>query len=241
MTIEIKNLRSFKLRNPTVIVGFPGTGLAGSIAASQLAENLKMDFVGYIKDPEFAPLASIHDYLPMPAARVHVSPQHNIILILSEMSIPVKSSQELAEKIYALAKEAGASQIISLGGISIKQDKTAVYVIASTKELTNELVKAKLGKPIKEGATTGVTGVLLTLGAIDKFPVVAILSEADPDYVDPLSAARALKSLQKHMGISISTAELEKDAQTMENGGLKEAQVKSKVPKKKFEGGSMYG
>src|SRR4030095_7124205 len=78
-----------KLRKPTVIMGFPGTGLVGSVAASAFFELLSMASGGYISTPEFAPLAAIHDYKPMPAARIHYSEKHNMIVIISEMTIPI--------------------------------------------------------------------------------------------------------------------------------------------------------
>ena len=102
--IEIHRIEAMKLKNPTIILGFPGTGLVGSVAASQLVDSLQLKFGGYITSPDFAPLAAIHDYMPLPAARIHFSEKHNMIVILSEMSIPVGSSMELADKIKYLLK-----------------------------------------------------------------------------------------------------------------------------------------
>lgn len=87
--IQIHQIGEIKGKEPSIVLGFPGTGLVGSVAASQLAEALKLEFVGYITSPDFAPLAAIHNYVPMPTARIHYSEKHNLVVILSEMSIPV--------------------------------------------------------------------------------------------------------------------------------------------------------
>ncbi|MFH0737124.1 MAG: PAC2 family protein [Candidatus Micrarchaeota archaeon] len=233
-----------KLKRPTVIMGFPGTGLVGSVAASQVVDSLGMAFGGYISSPEFAPLAAIHDYKPMPAARIHYSEKHNIIVILSEMTIPIGSSLQVAERIYDFARGVGASTIISLGGISLQDERKGVYVVSSDPGIVRDVISKKLAKPIKEGATTGVTGILLARGALEKFPITTILAESSEEYLDPKAATNVLKVLMKMTGIEISTARLEKEAEEFSKD-IKEAVLKSRIVKKKgpsaSEGGSMYG
>ncbi|MEM2908678.1 MAG: PAC2 family protein [Candidatus Bilamarchaeaceae archaeon] len=234
---KIANMK--RLQKPTMIVGFPGTGLVGSVAVAHLVDILKLDFGGYITSDEFAPLAAIHNYTPMPAARIHYSEKYNLVVILSEMSIPISTSNELANGIYSFARSLNARQIISLGGISLKEKEGEVYVISSSKELTKELADRKIAKPIKEGATTGVTGLLLFMGSVFNFPVITILVESSEEYLDSKAASRALKTLSKLIGVEINTAELDKEAKA-----LKESIIHSKISKKGpsvTESGSMYG
>lgn len=241
-TVEIKKMADLSaLKNPIVIVGFPGTGLVGSVAASHMIDALKLDFCGYISSEEFAPLAAIHDYLPMPAARIHYSTKYNIILVLSEMSVPIALASPLADAIFDFAKSLKSEKIISIGGISLKEGKNEVYVIASRKEITKEITEKRIAKPIREGATTGVTGLLLTKGAIEKYPIITLLAESSEEYLDADAASRVLKALSKLLGIEINTARLDKEAR-----GTKEAIIKSKISKRgatvdEGAGGSMYG
>jgi len=239
--ITIHKISQIKGKKPVVVLGFPGTGLVGSVAATQLVDSLDLKFVGYISSPEFAPLAAIHDYTPMPAARIHYSEKHNIVVVLSEMSIPVKSSLELAETIFEFAKGLNASAIVSLGGIALSEGSGKVYVVSSNKKLPHKLISKKLVKPIREGATTGVTGVLLSMGALRKFPVMTILAESSEDYLDPSAAVKVIKTLSAFLGVEISTADLDKEAKELAEE-LKDKIIKSKVPKRKGEpSGSMYG
>lgn len=235
-----------KLRKPTVIMGFPGTGLVGSVAASQIVESLQMAFGGYLSSSDFAPLAAIHDYKPMPAARIHYSEKHNMIVIISEMTIPIGSSLDVADKIYEFARNVEASGIISLGGISLQDEKKGVYVVSSDPEMIKDVIAKKFAKPIKEGATTGVTGILLAKGALDHFPVTTILAESSEEYLDPKAATNVLKILMRMTGLQINTARLEKEAEEFSKD-IKEAVMKSRISKKKgsgpsaSEGGTMYG
>ena len=240
VTVEFHKLANMKkLKNPVIVLGFPGTGLVGSVAAAHMIDALNLEFGGYISSDEFAPLAAIHDYTPMPAARIHFSKELNLVVILSEMSIPVSASNELADEIFKFAKSVGAKQIISLGGISLKEKGTDIYIISSDRKAMNNIINKKIAKPIREGATTGVTGLLLTMGTLMKFPVMTLLAESSEDYLDPGASSKVLKALSNVTGFKINTAKLDKEAK-----GIKSSMIKSKITKKgKFasEGGSMYG
>lgn len=232
-----------KLKKPTIIIGLPGTGLVGSVAASQIVEALHMEFGGHISSPDFAPLAAIHNYTPLPAARIHYSAKDNIIVIISEMSIPVSSSSELADKIYQFSRSVDAASIISLGGISLNEEKGEVYLVSSDSGIIKEAAKKKIAKPIREGATTGVTGILLTKGTLENFPISTILAESSEEYLDPKAASKVIKVLSKITGLVISTARLDKEARELARD-IKESVRKARISKKgpsADEGGTMYG
>jgi predicted ATP-grasp superfamily ATP-dependent carboligase len=181
----------------------------------------------------------------MPAARVHYSTEKNLVVVLSEMTIPVAASQDFADKMLAFAKSINAQYIVSIGGVAMKEGDNAVYVVSSDQKLAKNLLGKKGTRPIKEGATTGVTGVLLTKGVLDKYPVLSILAEASQDYLDPHAAANVLKVLSSFLNMPVDTTELENEAKEI-GKIVKETAVKSKVPSKKLssvheESGSMFG
>ncbi len=241
--ITINLLGKVNVKKPMVIIGLPGTGLVGSVCAAQLIDTLKLEFVGYLSSAHFAPLAAIHNYLPLPAARIHYSEKYNLVVIISEMSIPNVISQKLCDQLFSFVRSIDASLIISLGGISMKEEKDAMYVVSTEKKIAKNLISKKLVKPIKEGATTGVSGLLLAKSVIENFPMILILAEAEPDYVDPSAAINALRILTEVINIPINVDTLKQEA--MELGlSAKEKLIKSRVPHKKSseEGsGSMYG
>jgi len=232
-----------KLKRPMVVIGFPGTGLVGSVAASQIVEAFKMEFGGYISSPEFAPLAAIHDYKPMPAARIHFSAKQNLIVIISEMTIPVSSSLEVADRIFDFARSIKASSIISLGGIALKEEAGEVYIVSSDESMVKKATSLKLAKGIKEGATTGVTGILLTKGTLEHFPITTILAESSEEYLDPGAAAKVIKVLSRLTGMQINTARLDEEAKELSRG-IKESIIKARLSKRKgpsADEGGMFG
>jgi uncharacterized protein len=239
-TADLKNLKK-----PLLVIGLPGTGLVGSVAASQIVDSLQMQFAGYVSSSEFAPLAAIHDYKPMPPARIHYSEKHNLLVVISEMTIPVGSSLEVAEKIFEFAKSVGVSSIISLGGISLQNEKKGVYIVSSDDRVVKDAMAKKIAKPIKEGATTGVTGILLAKGSLERFPITTILAESSEEYLDPKAAANVIRVLSSMTNMQINTNRLDKEAMDFSKG-LRESVAKARISKKggappASESGSMYG
>jgi uncharacterized protein len=235
MVIEFHEITKCDLKNPILITGFPGLGLVGTISASYLVEKLNMELLGYITGTDFPPLAAVHDYTPSFPARMYISKKHNLIVLLSEFIIPLSAIYDFTNKIVEFSKEKGVSKIISLGGISIKGEQDSVYVIASSKKLVKELVKNKMVKLIKEGATTGVTGVLLAHGAATKFPVVSLLAEARPEYMDPKAASMVLSVLKDFADLTFDTRELDKEAKMIQDkmkGVISDAKISHEHYKK---------
>ncbi len=247
MAIEFHLIAKPKLKKPVLVEGFPGLGLVGTISASYLIEKLKMEPLGYITGEQFPPLAAVHNHRPLYPARMYYSQKHDLIVFISEFVIPIGAVNELAEKIHEFAKKHKVKKIISLGGIAIKGEQDEVYAIASLPELGRELEKIKSVKMIKEGATTGVTGVLLAQGAIEKYPVVSLLAESQEGYMDPKAAAMVLEVLRQIIKVELDTESLEHEAKIIDdkvkNVISKAKTAHSEYKKVQNEGslGPMYG
>lgn len=238
MHIEYKELKPLNIKGATTLVGFPTSGLVGSIAASYLANRLEMEIVGYFRSERLPPVTAIHDYRPMPPLRVYASRKHSLVVILSEIVTPISLSAEMARHISKIAAKIKSPLIITLGGISMHQDDNAVYGISTSEQLVASLEKRGQIKRVKEGATTGVAGLLLTPGTSEA-PVLSLLAETLEEQPDPKAASNVLKVVSKLLKIRIDTAELEKEAEILSKA-TKEAMLSSKKVKRK-QMGQMYG
>lgn len=247
MAVKVHQFRKQKLKSPILIEGFPGMGLVGTISASYIVEKLKMAPMGFITSERFPPLSAVHGKIPLYPARIYCSEKYNLIVFISEFVIPLDTVHELSDSLFEFAKKNNVSQIISLGGITIKGEQDTVYAIASTQKLRDELSKFPAVKLIEEGATTGVTGVLLARGAIDNFPVASLLAESHEEYIDPKAASMVLEIVHKLVGIEIDTRELEREAKLIE-GKMRDMMGKAKMAQQHYRKteaeqslGPMYG
>lgn len=242
MSVRIKETSKFDLKEPILIEGFPGVGLVGTISASYLVDKLKMEPLGHIVSEKFPPIAAVHNYRPLHPARIYKSKKYNLVVLFSEFTIPMGVIHHLSTEIIEWAREHKVKQVFSLGGIAIESEQKEVFGIASTPDLT-KLLESKGIKMIKEGATTGVSGVLLAECASKNFPAASLLAEAKPDFMDPLASAMVLDKLKLLLSIDLDTAELVNESKTIESK-MKEIMDNAKMAHehyKKVEGlGPMY-
>ncbi|MBI3588592.1 proteasome assembly chaperone family protein [Candidatus Micrarchaeota archaeon] len=223
MHVEIKEIEPVKLKNPVIIEGFPGIGMIGTISSSFLAEKLDMKLIGYFSSPHFPPIAAIHDFKPVSPARIYASEKHNLIVLFSEFVIPANIVFTLTEAITDYARKNKAAMIYSLAGVASGTPDDKIYGIASTAEIGEKLKKEGI-ELIKEGATQGVSGVLIAECAAEKFPAANLMVQtANP--LDPKAAARLLDKVTTMLSLPVKTQELIGEGDKIE-GRIKDAMEK---------------
>ncbi|MFH0922458.1 MAG: PAC2 family protein [Candidatus Micrarchaeota archaeon] len=214
MRVEIKEIGKPKLKNPVIIEGFPGIGMMGTISSSYLAEKLEMTLIGYIASSHFPPISAIHNYQPVSPARIYASEKHDLIVLFSEFVIPADVVYPLSEEIIRWAKSKNAKAIYSLAGIAVEAPTPKFHGIASTPEMA-DLLKNNGVELIKEGATQGVSGVLIAQCAAQKFPAANVMVETSQP-MDPVNSARLLDKLSSIIGFKVDTQPLVKEGRDVE-------------------------
>ena len=214
---EIRIEGKENLKNYTLIEGFPGIGLVGTIASGYLVEKRKMRAIGYVHSDKFPPMTTIHDGRPFFPARIYKDPKGNFCVLLAEFVIPASIVYDLSKSILDFADQYKIKQIISLAGMTSPkpEENRKIYGIASNDEMSR-YIKAKNVTLIKEGVTTGVSGVLMAKCSIRNFPAVSLLAEAKRGYPDPRAAAAVLEKLEDLIGIKVDTKALVKEASNIE-------------------------
>ena len=225
LKVEIKEVEKLKLDKPIVIEGFPGIGMIGTISASYLADKLGMKLIGYFASSHFPPIAAIHDFKPVSPARIYASEKHNLIVLFSEFVIPADVVYSLSEAIIGYAKAKKARLIYSLAGVASEQPDNKIYGIASTPGVS-EALKAAGVQLIKEGATQGVSGVLIAECASEKVPAANLMVQT-ATALDPAAAARLLNKLSEVLKVPIDTRELVTQGEKVETR-IKDAMEKMK-------------
>ena len=241
MLIEINEVEKPKLKNPVIIEGFPGIGMVGTISASYLAEKLDMKLIAYISSSHFPPIAAIHNYRPVSPARIYASEKHNVIVLFSEFIIPAEIVYSLSRKLLKYAQDRKARAIYSLAGMASPQPTDKIFGIASTKKMADSL-RAQGIELVKEGATQGVSGLLIAECANNNFPAANLLVQTDSP-MEPKGSAKLLKKLSEIIEVPIDVSSLLKEAGTVEQR-IKESLEKIKSMNTKYsemQENPMYG
>lgn len=221
--IRFVEMKSKKLDGYTIIEGFPGMGLVGTIAAKYIVEKLNFDQIGYIDSDIFIPLIRIHRGIPLHPSRIYASDSLKLVVLVSEQIIPRNLIHRFGEATIAWIREKGIKRIISLAGINTGDPKDkSVYGIASNAKSKKMLEDAEI-KVINEGITTGVTAMMLLELQDEDMEAVSIMG--------PVSIGADYKAAAELIGKLTGLLKLEIDVKPL----LKEAQETEKELLKNFE------
>jgi len=193
--IEYKNI---DLSNSMLVVAFPTVGLISSIAGHFIIDSLKLQPIGSITSSQFMPVTVIHKSIPSPPVRIYAGKKkcgpndtcNTIAIIISEFMPSPEIIKPLVDKIFG---------------------------IATTPEMKKILKNFKISQT-QEGMITGVTGVLLYQGMLEKRDVLCLLAETQTKYPDSRAAAALLEKLDKMLpAIKIDPKPLYESAKQIED------------------------
>ncbi len=214
MTVKIHVDEDIDLDGYTLVEGFPGIGLVGTISVGYLSEQDGMEEIGYISSDKFPPIASIHNGRPTFPTRIYINKDKKILLLFSEFVIPTKTVYDVSEEILNWVEQNGITQILSLAGMTTGQEPSEepqIYGMATTNKTASTLKKHDI-EEVQEGITTGVSGVLMAKCTQKKFPALSLLAQASHDYPDPKAAAHLLEKLNEITSLDVETTKLKKEA-----------------------------
>lgn len=209
-TAKLKNLHNY-----TLIEGFPGMGLVGTIAAKYLIDSLKMKEVGHIENKNFMPVVRVHNGIPIYPARIYIDNKRKLLALISEQIIPNELTHNLAESVVNWIREKKIKRMISLAGIKTPEPQKEVYGIASKEHGLRELKKYKISI-IDDGITTGVTAMLLIkLKKYKNITAYALLGDVKFS-ADYQAASMILKKLNEILNLKIDVKPLMQEAKKTE-------------------------
>jgi len=208
----------------TLIEGFPGLGLVGTIAVKYLVERLKFEQIGHIETNFFIPIISIRNGLPVFPSRIFVHRKKKLVAIISEQIIPKTMVQPMAKAVVRWIARRGINKVISLEGIRAKGSPGKmenIYGIADSEKAREEIKKQGI-TIVADGITTGVTSmILLELSQNKKINSYSLLGNVKI-VADYKAAAECLKKLNKILDLQIDIGPLLREAKETEKALLKQ-------------------
>jgi uncharacterized protein len=216
-TITIREFQKKDLKAYTLIEGFPGIGLVGTIAAKYLIEKLNFHKCGYIDSDIFIPVIRVREGKPIHPSRIFINEKKKLLIIISEQIIPHRFMDDFARAVVKWINDRGIKKVISLSGIRTEQaqEKRRVYGMAAN-DKSLQILKKNNVNIIKEGVTSGITALaLLELKDTDK-QAISLLGEVKL-MTDYFAAAEILKTLNNILKLDIDVAPLLKEAKKVEH------------------------
>jgi uncharacterized protein len=218
--IRFVEFQEKKLAGYTIVEGFPGMGLVGTIAAKYIVEKMGFEQIGFIDSDIFIPLIRIHKGIPLHPSRIYANDSLKMAVLVSEQIIPRNLIHRFGEATIAWVREKGIKRIVSLAGINTGDAKDkSVYGIASNARSKKMLEEAGI-KVINEGITTGVTAMMLLELQDEDTEAVSIMGPVSIG-ADYKAAAELIEKVSGLLKLEIDVKPLLKEAQETEKELLK--------------------
>lgn len=213
-----------KPNKPTIVQGFPGFGLVGTIATEFLIEHLNAELIGEFFYDELPVTAAVHKGKLVKPMAIYYDKEHNIVILHTILN--VKGFEwKIAERIVDMAGMLKAKEIICLEGVASpmagKDIKVFSYGIKNHKEVGVE--------QIKESIIVGVTAAML----LKYEDVTCFFAETNTGLPDSKASAKIIEVLDKYLGLKVDYDPLIKQAEEFESKLKTIMQQSSKVQEEK--------
>ena len=209
MKIEL----SKKPKSPTIVEGFPGFGLVGTISTGFLIDHLNCEKIGRVYFEDAAPTIAIHDGKVIDPISIYYNKKYNLIIVHSISNV-LGLEWKAAGIVLDLCKQLSCKELISIEGVGAAGGKGG-RIFYYTTHKAKEKALQKIGiEPLNEGIIVGVTSSLLLKGG---HPMTAFFAESISNMPDSKAAAKVIESLDGYLGLKVDYKPLLKQAQDFEN------------------------
>ncbi len=214
----LRKLSNPALNNPIFVQGLPGFGNVGRIAAHLLIKFCDAKPFAELYSPSFPDYISITSkgIAHLPRYEFYYAPmeKNNLVIMTGEIQPSfedVVAHYEVCEAVLDFVESLGCRFIVTMGGVPITEDKTQVYVAATSNRLATEFME-KGAVIYSKGRIVGGTGLTLALAKERKIEGVGLLGTTMGFKADRGAGFLVFKFLMKALGKEIKEGLSENNA-----------------------------
>ncbi|WP_174255659.1 proteasome assembly chaperone family protein [Methanosphaerula palustris] len=222
----------------TILMGFPGSGLVGSIALQYLVDQKEFKQIGTMTSKYFPPFAMMAKGLINVPVRIYQ--KDAIVAIVADIPIHPMICYEVANGLVDWLMPFHIKEVVALAGVVTTDDQKRVFGIATTEELLERIKDVTEFLPV--GSISGIASSLMTECKIRGIPAIGLLGET-VNAPDPRAAVASLEVLNHMYNLEVDIQPLLEQADEIEATMHKlaeEVQSSAEGPQKR-ENLPMYG
>jgi proteasome assembly chaperone (PAC2) family protein len=197
------------LENPVFVQGLPGFGNVGRIAAHLLIKFCEAKPFAEFYSPSFPDYVSISTkgIAHLPKYEFYSAPmeKNNLVIMTGETQPSfddVLAHYQVCSEIVDFVEKLGCHFVVTMGGVPLTEDKTQVYVAATSSRLATEFME-KGSVIYSKGRIVGGTGLTLALAKERGLEGVCLLGTTTGFKADRGAGFRVFKFLMKVLGKEI--------------------------------------
>jgi uncharacterized protein (TIGR00162 family) len=198
------------LENPVFVQGLPGFGNVGRIAAHLLIKFCEAKPFAELYSPSFPDYVSISTkgIAHLPKYEFYSAPMEktNLVIMTGETQPSfddVLAHYHVCDEIVDFVEKLGCHFIVAMGGVPLSEDKTQVYVAATSSRLATEFME-KGATIYSKGRIVGGTGLTLALAKERGIEGICLLGTTTGFKADRGAGFRVFKFLMKTLGKEIN-------------------------------------
>ena len=225
------------MNGASVLIGFPGSGLVGTIALQYMVDQLEFEQIGTMTSKFFPPLAMMNKGVINDPVRIYI--KNDIAAIVADIPIHPMICYETSRDIIDWLAQFRPKEVVTIAGIITNEPEKRVFGVATTLEALKRIEDYTLLLPI--GSISGIASSLLTECKARGIPAYGLLGETI-NAPDPRSSAATIQVLNKMYNLGLDVQPLIEQAveieQSMQKISDEVQQSADQSPKKDLP---MYG
>ena len=203
--------RALSGTDKTVLIGFPGSGLVGSIALQYLVEQMEFEQIGSITSKYFPPVALMTRGVVNAPVRLY--DKDHLTAIVSDVPIHPMICYEVANGIMNWLTQFDIREIVTIAGIITNEPEKRVFGVATNRQILERVLDETTILPM--GSISGIAASILMECKTRCIPGIGLLGET-VNTPDPRSSAATIDVLNKIYGLNLDIKPLLEQAVEIE-------------------------
>ena len=157
----------------SVLMGFPGSGLVGSIALQYMVDQLEFQQIGSMTSKFFPPLAMMNKGVINVPVRIYE--KANLVVLVADIPIHPMICYEVSNGIMDWLMPFKIKEIVTIAGIITNEPEKRVFGVATTEQDLPRIQENTIILPM--GSISGIASSLLTECKIRGISAYGLLGE----------------------------------------------------------------
>jgi uncharacterized protein len=233
------------ITRPVLIVGFPGTGLVGSICANYIIEKKSLHQIAFVDSEYIIPAAIYIGGKLRHPFRIYADGKRALCVIVCEAPLRPEGVYSIMELVVTWALRNEVREVLVLDGVPVRggglPSKDRKPMILSSSSSPSSFSNASKDDPIRNAMMMGVSGGLISACLSDEMPCTGVLIPSISGIPDPEGAAILLETISKmpSVPLEIDVKPLRQEGQAIERQ-LKEFMNSVRKEQQEEEGRGRY-
>jgi uncharacterized protein len=230
--------KPLQAKGSSVLMGFPGSGLVGSIALAYMVEQMEFEMIGSITSKYFPPLAMMNRGVINVPVRLYE--KDKIAAVVADIPIHPMICYEVSNGILDWLEPFKVKEVVTIAGIITNEAEKRVFGVATTNESLPRIQDSTIILPV--GSISGIASSIMTECKIRNISAFGLLGETI-NAPDPRAAAATIGVLNKMFEMDLDVKPLLEQAEEIEATMHKlaeQVQTAETMPKKEQQL-PMYG